>query len=297
MTNLPPVIKIVPMPGPQGPSGTGNANTGSITFNNVDIIGAGNASGDGYGFSTINLVPDASLKANNQYLIIDPTAPNHIHIRAGGAQDDSSAVLIFGGERANVTVSDYNHQVSIQSYNSTGDYGHYWNFGNDGILYGPAMGSLIVNGISGAANQDLNLYASSDKDITIYNNSVAGVPVGYRYPAIKPVSFLESIDASLSDIGRTLWNDHFEAGIFYVVPTDAILDFPLGTEIKFACGTISAFLITSEDNSIVQFIGEGTNYQHTLTGLDFFVIPPDRIATLTKLAPNRWILSGLGVTD
>jgi hypothetical protein len=88
---------------------------GDITFDGVKIIGAGTASGDGLGAGTMQLVPDADLYANDQYLIIDPTDPNHIHIRAGGQQDNSTADLILGGERTNVRVSDTNGTVYISS--------------------------------------------------------------------------------------------------------------------------------------------------------------------------------------
>ena len=82
------------------------ANTGDITFSGVQIIGAGTASGDGNGYSTLELVPDAKLTGTNQYLIIDPTVPTHIHIRAGGTQDASTAELYLGGERNHVRVRD-----------------------------------------------------------------------------------------------------------------------------------------------------------------------------------------------
>jgi hypothetical protein len=80
--------------------------TGDITFSGVKIIGAGTASGDGNGYSTVELVPDNSLYNNDQYLIIDPTQPNHIHIRAGGTQDASQAELYLGGEVNYVRVAD-----------------------------------------------------------------------------------------------------------------------------------------------------------------------------------------------
>lgn len=86
--------------------GGGSADTGDITFDGVKIIGAGEASGDGSGYSTMELVPDADLYENDQYLIIDPTAPNHIHIRAGGTQDDSNAELYLGGEKTYVRIAD-----------------------------------------------------------------------------------------------------------------------------------------------------------------------------------------------
>jgi hypothetical protein len=106
------VIKIVPMPGPAGTGGSGD--TGDITFDGIQIIGAGTASGDGANLGTIELVPDGDL-ASDQYLIIDPTGPNHIHIRAGGEQDNSGADLILGGETNNVWVSDGSRRVSINT--------------------------------------------------------------------------------------------------------------------------------------------------------------------------------------
>jgi hypothetical protein len=87
-------------------NGGGSANTGDITFDGIKIIGAGTASGDDAGYSTLELVPDNNLYENDQYIIIDPTEPNHIHIRAGGTQDASSAELFLGGERNHVRVND-----------------------------------------------------------------------------------------------------------------------------------------------------------------------------------------------
>jgi len=72
------------------------------------------SSGDGYLNDTIKIVPD-NLLQSDQYLIIDPTAPNHIHIRAGGLQDYSGSELILGGERAGVHVIDSSGVVGIQS--------------------------------------------------------------------------------------------------------------------------------------------------------------------------------------
>jgi hypothetical protein len=98
---------------------TGGADTGQITFNGVYIMGAGTGSGDGVGNGTIKLLPDVALVQNqyheDQYLIIDPTSPNHIHIRAGGVQDASTADLFLGAERTGVQVSDGSGNVTIRS--------------------------------------------------------------------------------------------------------------------------------------------------------------------------------------
>ena len=103
--------------------------------------------GDGIeNFDTIKLIPDAELHYNDgdydndQYIVIDPTLPNHIHVRAGGAIDSSTATLFLGGEENNVMVSDSADQVAI-STNST----HTWLFGTDGKLTVPANSSILTN--------------------------------------------------------------------------------------------------------------------------------------------------------
>ena len=143
--------------------GGGNANTGDITFNGVQIIGAGNASSDGLNAGTMQLVPDANL-GTDQYLIIDPTAPNHIHVRAGGTLDGSTADLIMGGERTQVLVSDTGDYVDIKT-TSAENFGQVWRFGSDGLLTGPAMGSVGVSGLYN--NPGYDLYIGSADGVVI----------------------------------------------------------------------------------------------------------------------------------
>lgn len=81
---------------------------------NGEICNPINSSGDGLGLPTISINPDTSTE-DNRYIIIDPTAPNHIHIRAGGTIDESSANLFLGGEKNNVVVSDSSRDVFINT--------------------------------------------------------------------------------------------------------------------------------------------------------------------------------------
>jgi hypothetical protein len=138
----------------------GNANTGDITFDGIQIIGAGNASGDGLNAGTIRLVPDADLNTD-QYLIIDPTAPNHIHIRAGGTQDASTSDLIIGAENTNLLVSDTGDYVDVRTTSASPSYTNIWRFTSDGYFTGPAMGGLFVSGLLNG-NNDLWLGSSND---------------------------------------------------------------------------------------------------------------------------------------
>jgi hypothetical protein len=142
----------------------GAANTGDITFNGVQIIGAGTASSDGLNAGTMQLVPDAGLNTD-QYLIIDPTAPNHIHIRPGGTLDASTADLIMGGENTNLLVSDTGDYVDIRTTSSE-NFTNLWRFNSDGLLVGPSMGSVKVSGLYNDPGNDLYLGSADAVVIT-----------------------------------------------------------------------------------------------------------------------------------
>ena len=106
-------------------------NQGSIELPANGLISSvPNSSGDGNNYSTLEIVPDQTRYESDQYLIIDPTAPNHIHIRAGGAIDDSNADLILGGERTHVYVNDSSREVAISTA-TTQDFNSYQNLNEE----------------------------------------------------------------------------------------------------------------------------------------------------------------------
>jgi hypothetical protein len=111
-----------------------------------------NSSGDGYGNDTIHLIPNDVDNDTEQRIIIDPTAPNHIHIRAGGVQDYSNADLILGGERAGVRVSDTDGTTVIQSKQE--DY--VWTYQNVG------QGNQIYVVATAMAEPDINDFMIMD---------------------------------------------------------------------------------------------------------------------------------------
>jgi hypothetical protein len=113
----------------------------SKVLNKGTFYGGDADSGDGAGLDTIKLIPDAELYNNgdgnnHQYLIVDPTAPNHIHLRAGGTIDNSNADLFLGGELNHIKVSDGYNNVSISTAVEGGG-AQSWTFNNDGILTTP----------------------------------------------------------------------------------------------------------------------------------------------------------------
>jgi hypothetical protein len=112
----------------------------SKVLNKGTFYGGDGDSGDGAGLDTIKLIPDAELYNNSggsshQYIIVDPTAPNHIHLRAGGTIDQSFADLFLGGEKNHVKVSDGYDNVQITTDAGEGTYT--WTFDNNGKLTFP----------------------------------------------------------------------------------------------------------------------------------------------------------------
>lgn len=120
---------------------------GKIVGQTTDYSGhmawVGESSGDGLGYSTLKLVPSNNLESSDQYIILDPTAPGHIHIRAGGTQDNSDANLYLGGENSYVKISSgVNPPVQVTSNNQV------WQFGTDGVLVFPDSSSQTGGAIS-----------------------------------------------------------------------------------------------------------------------------------------------------
>jgi hypothetical protein len=237
------------------------ASDGTLEFPaNGKIRNPRQSSGDGNGYDTFEIIPDSSRYETDQYLIIDPTfgSPSHIHIRAGGQQDNSNADVILGAERTHVRVSDtagavyvsskredttntyengggfeptvlaivgdlsyiqpYSnfsvdvdgtlYQIDGVSYNSgtnvtqitaspatfimgnsytiheaNGE--NYWSFTENGYLYGPAMGGLLVTAVS---NNDGDLYVQSNEDVRINSGENHDI---YLSPGMSGKIFLE----------------------------------------------------------------------------------------------------------
>ncbi len=127
--------------------GISGAVVGNIVVGTGEINFVASSSGDGNGYSTIQLIPDNSLIGSDQYLILDPTAPGHIHIRAGGTQDSSSATLFLGGENSHFMVSSgMDPQLYIRSNNND------WVFGTDGNLNLPVNGTINYANGTGILN-------------------------------------------------------------------------------------------------------------------------------------------------
>jgi hypothetical protein len=103
--------------------------SGSINFGSGSII---QSTG-----STLELTPDPNF-GTDQYIILDPTGPNHIHVRAGGAIDESNADLYLGGEKTNILVTDTNQRVQINT-TAADSSSVSWIFENEGNTLFPTL--------------------------------------------------------------------------------------------------------------------------------------------------------------
>jgi hypothetical protein len=153
---------------------TGNLNlplsgnlVGTTPNNNGYINWLGNSSGDLNGYTTMRLVPDDTRESSDQYLIVDPTAPGHIHIRAGGTQDNSGADLFLGGENSYFRVASGANSAASVSANS-----YVWTYGTDGTFSLPAAESpgqyseiTSVGNSSGDGNGYATLQLKPDSNV------------------------------------------------------------------------------------------------------------------------------------
>lgn len=117
--------------------------TNSTNLNKVlgkgKLYGHNADSADGNGYDTIKLIPDipAYDSGSDQYVIVDPTGPNHVHLRAGGTIDNSNSELIVGGENSNIKVgAGADPEITIKSNNNT------WTFATSGDLQFPSQLSV-----------------------------------------------------------------------------------------------------------------------------------------------------------
>jgi len=131
----------------------------SKVLNKGTFYGGDADSSDGLNYDTIKLVPDEVLRreGSDQYLVIDPTIgePGHIHIRAGGTIDSSSADLFLGGEKNHVRVSDVADRVIISTDKGDGSTST-WTFNDEGKFVLPGGGCVIGN------TYDVNILSGND---------------------------------------------------------------------------------------------------------------------------------------
>jgi hypothetical protein len=112
-----------------------------------------------------------------------------------------------------------------------------------------------------------------------------------------PVVYASSgspLTGDVTHVGKLLYANLTQTASEFIVPTNATAAFPVGGEIKFATSDESPWHISVADTQVTTVWGESYNY--TYQGATF-IVPTNSTATLLKVDTDRWILSGLRLTD
>jgi hypothetical protein len=114
---------------------------GETANNNGYINWVGNSSGDLNGYTTMQLVPDDTV--DSQALVLDPTAPGHIHLRAPGLAgniEQPNANIFLGPENTNFEITaQYANAAEARIHSA----GNTWTFANDGNLVLPSDANIV----------------------------------------------------------------------------------------------------------------------------------------------------------
>ena len=159
----------------------------------------------------LELNPDET-NTDDRYIVIDPTvgSPNHIHLRAGGTIDASTADLVLGGEENYVKVSDTSANVEIRTNNL-----YAWQYTDDGKLV-LANGTSIYDSTTGFFVDPIRGDNTVGGNVTTYNTTTKE---------------LVSTDVKINNSGITLANGTVisdgETGFF--VDSLAFDDYPLNS--------------------------------------------------------------------
>jgi hypothetical protein len=305
---------------------TGNLNlpagghlVGTTANNSGFIAWAGNSSGDGNGYTTIRLVPDDTREGSDQYLIIDPTAPGHIHIRAGGTQDNSSADLFLGGENSYFKVaSGANAEVQVTSNNNT------WVFNTDGNLQVPGNingdnnAPLVIDGASSGEGyislpsasfggeqiaivnkfslgngirletNGGNLFFDNNGDLTVPGNisgNTAGYAIGYR--DIPQVSFTGNATIATTDAGKHFYSTQ-STNYTLTIANNASQSFQVGAAITIVNQGTGTITIAQGSGVTLYLAGNATSGNRSVSTFG--------MATVMKVATDTWFINGTGVS-
>jgi hypothetical protein len=186
--------------------------------------------------STMVLIPDSVY--SSQSLVLDPTAPGHIHLRAPSANIDEPLANIFlGGETSSFEVGYYNGSAPNVFIHSGGNT---WKFLNDGILVFPRdTGPNTTDPI-------LNIIGGANPTITSTDASVAG-PANLGISALNTIFTGSSGDAIKiypddGEIGSTgnlqIWaNSGGNTEYSWTFGNDGVLTLPQGSQISETANT------------------------------------------------------------
>jgi hypothetical protein len=208
----------------------------------------------------------------------DNNTGGFIEIAAGSSGSGSGGPIeIRAGSVYNGENSSGGSINIISGYSNTAGYG------GDIALTSQAGGAVILNGDGG---EFLNSESPENQIATVRDLGI--------YPRVL-ASDGSPLTGSLSNVGKMLYANLTQTASEFIVPINASVAFPIGSEIKFATSDESPWHISAADYQTTTIWGEGLNY--TYSNAVPFIVPINSTATLLKVDTDKWILSGLRLTD
>jgi hypothetical protein len=239
--------------------------------------------------STMVFTPDALY--SSQSLVLDPTGPSHIHLRAPGANiDEPDANIFLGGEESSFEVGYYNGNVPNLYIHSGGNT---WTFDNGGTLLfprdtDPNTADPILTIVGGAnpiiSSIDASLAGPANLDISALTTIFSGVSGDEIkiYPDDGEISSTSNLQIWANSGGNTEYS--------WTFGDDGNLTLSGNTvAINFANGT-PAF------GNIVSVNLDG-NISNVLLGNGVFASIPSPGELTANLDANTYSIANLGAID
>jgi hypothetical protein len=199
--------------------GGGTANTGNVTFDNINIIGTGN----------LHLQPDPANAGS--YLDIFLTSGPDLHLVAS-----ANANLILGKDAGANVMTSYDGNVYIQSWN--GINANIWTFGADG--------SLILPGGAVLTSANDTLVVNDNFSIGAYSNNT-------RLQPTQTDATVEIATLATGTIDPSIWSFGTNGSTIFPTLTIQRGDNPSGTisgqTLLFGDGTQEAIISTPDGSN------------------------------------------------
>lgn len=264
-------------------------------YNSITAI-SGVTTPEMYGVNNKLIVKPSHATNDDRYLIVEPTGPSDIHIRAGGASDESTANLRLGGEFNHVQVSDSEHSVSFTTGISSTDgwkiNDNLWKFKTEEIV--PALeykhsfylptsahigqdngvatwhGTLNFTGnlnVAGSATFHNTEYTTTSS-ISVTNTGTGPALVVKQTGEQAIASFYDDSNIALYIDGRAATPGYVGIGTKYPNKTLTVVGDISATGIIYGSGTISKFVSAFGNSSDLSYtIAHNLNAQDVVVSI------------------------------
>jgi hypothetical protein len=218
--------------------------------------------------------------------------------RGGGTNGDGGDIKIDGGNGLGTAQGGY---VKIRGGNADTGNGGFVQIESGYSNSSGQGGNISINAQAGGAvtitgNGNIDLYSTNgvyvNEDLVATQTYVTAAKS--TFPMVLATDN-GSLTGEINHVGKLLYANLVQDTAYFAIPTNATVAIPVGSEIKFATSGESIWQISAVDGETTTLVGEGSN---GYTAVNYnFIIPPNATATLLKVETDRWILSGLRLTD